>query len=105
MLLLFRFYGNINLSFYMKDEFVAFLKSHKEYEIIVAEVNGIVVSAMFVYLISKLLMHDQHINCVLYIIWRQLKLRIIQIIEFYGYYFCINNRERRAFEGSPFCSS
>lgn len=36
------------------DEFVAFLKSHKEYEIIVAEVNGIVVSAMFVYLISKL---------------------------------------------------
>ena len=36
------------------DEFVAFLKSHKEYEIIVAEVNGIVVSAMFVYLIPKL---------------------------------------------------
>ena len=36
------------------DEYVAFLKSHKEYEIIVAEVNGIVVSAMFVYLISKL---------------------------------------------------
>ena len=36
------------------DEFVAFLKSHMEYEIIVAEVNGIVVSAMFVYLISKL---------------------------------------------------
>ena len=36
------------------DEFVAFLKSHKEYEIIVAEVNGIDVSAMFVYLISKL---------------------------------------------------
>ena len=36
------------------DEFVAFLKAHKEYEIIVAEVNGIVVSAMFVYLISKL---------------------------------------------------
>ena len=36
------------------DEFVAFLKSHMEYEIIVAEVNGIVVSAMFVYLIPKL---------------------------------------------------
>lgn len=36
------------------DEYVTFLKSHKEYEIIVAEVNGIVVSAMFVYLISKL---------------------------------------------------
>lgn len=36
------------------DEYVAFLKSHKEYEIIVAEVNDIVVSAMFVYLISKL---------------------------------------------------
>lgn len=36
------------------DEFVAFLKSHKEYGIIVAEVDGIVVSAMFIYLISKL---------------------------------------------------
>ena len=36
------------------DEFVAFLKSHKEYEIIVAEENGVVVSAMFAYLIPKL---------------------------------------------------
>ena len=51
-------YGEHNLDGVNKDEFVdefvAFLKSHKEYEIIVAEVNGIVVSAMFVYLIPKL---------------------------------------------------
>ena len=51
-------YGEHNLDGVNKDEFVeeffAFLKAHKEYEIIVAEVNGIVVSAMFVYLISKL---------------------------------------------------
>ena len=51
-------YGEHNLDGVNKDEFVdefvAFLKSHMEYEIIVAEVNGIVVSAMFVYLISKL---------------------------------------------------
>ena len=36
------------------DEFVAFLKAHKEYEIIIAEENSIVVSAMFVYLVPKL---------------------------------------------------
>ena len=36
------------------EEFFAFLKAHKEYDIIVAEENGIVVSAMFVYLIPKL---------------------------------------------------
>ena len=51
-------YGEHNLDGVNKDEFVeeffAFLKAHKEYDIIVAEVNGIVVSAMFVYLISKL---------------------------------------------------
>ena len=51
-------YGEHNLDGVNKDEFVeeffAFLKAHKEYEIIVAEVNGIVVSAMFVYMISKL---------------------------------------------------
>ena len=51
-------YGEHNLDGVNKDEFVeeffAFLKAHKEYEIIVAEVNGIVVSAMFVYLIPKL---------------------------------------------------
>ena len=51
-------YGEHNLDGVNKDEFVeeffAFLKAHKEYEIIVAEGNGIVVSAMFVYLIPKL---------------------------------------------------
>ena len=51
-------YGEHNLDGVNKDkfveEFVAFLKSHKEYEIIVADENGIVVSAMFVYLIPKL---------------------------------------------------
>ena len=51
-------YGEHNLDGVNIDEFVeeffAFLKAHKEYEIIVAEVNGIVVSAMFVYLIPKL---------------------------------------------------
>ena len=51
-------YGEHNLDGVNKDEFVeeffAFLKAHREYEIIVAEVNGIVVSAMFVYLIPKL---------------------------------------------------
>ena len=51
-------YGEHNLDGVNKDKFVeeffAFLKAHKEYDIIVAEVNGIVVSAMFVYLISKL---------------------------------------------------
>ena len=51
-------YGEHNLDGVNKDEFVeeffAFLKAHKEYDIIVAEGNGIVVSAMFVYLIPKL---------------------------------------------------
>lgn len=51
-------YGEHNLDGVNKDEFVeefvAFLKAHKEYEIIVAEENGIVMSAMFVYLIPKL---------------------------------------------------
>lgn len=51
-------YGEHNLDGVNKDEFieefVAFLKEHKEYEIIVAEENSIVVSAMFVYLIPKL---------------------------------------------------
>lgn len=51
-------YGEHNLDGVNKDEFVeeffAFLKAHKEYDIIVAEENGIVVSAMFVYLIPKL---------------------------------------------------
>lgn len=51
-------YGEHNLDGVDKEafigEFVAFLKAHKEYEIIVAEENGIVVSAMFVYLIPKL---------------------------------------------------
>ena len=36
------------------EEFVSFLCAHREYEIVVAEDNGIVVSAMFVYLIPKL---------------------------------------------------
>lgn len=51
-------YGEHNLDGVDKQafigEFVAFLKSHKKYYIIVAEENGIVVSAMFVYLIPKL---------------------------------------------------
>ena len=51
-------YDEHNLDGVNKDEFVeeffAFLKAHKEYDIIVAEENGIVVSAMFVYLIPKL---------------------------------------------------
>lgn len=51
-------YGEHNLDGVDKDafigEFVTFLKAHKEYEIIVAEENGVVVSAMFVYLIPKL---------------------------------------------------
>lgn len=51
-------YGEHNLDGVKKDvfteEFVAFLKAHKEYEIIVAEENGVVVCAMFVYLIPKL---------------------------------------------------
>lgn len=51
-------YGEHNLDGVNKDEFVkkfvTFLKTHKEYEIIVGEENGIVVSAMFVYLIPKL---------------------------------------------------
>lgn len=51
-------YGERNLDGVNKDEFVeefvAFIKAHKEYEIIVAEENGVVVSAMFVYLIPKL---------------------------------------------------
>ena len=51
-------YGEHNLDGVNKDEFVeefiAFLKEHKEYEIIVAEENSIIVSAMFVYLIPKL---------------------------------------------------
>ena len=51
-------YGEHTLDGVNKDEFVeeffAFLKAHKEYDIIVAEKNGIVVSAMFVYLIPKL---------------------------------------------------
>ena len=51
-------YDEHNLDGVNKDEFVeeffAFLKAHKEYDIIVAEKNGIVVSAMFVYLIPKL---------------------------------------------------
>ena len=51
-------YGEHNLEGVNKDEFVeefvAFLKAHKEYEIIIAEENSIVVSAMFVYLVPKL---------------------------------------------------
>lgn len=51
-------YGEHNLDGVNKDEFieefVAFLKAHKDYDIIVAEENGVVVSAMFVYLIPKL---------------------------------------------------
>ena len=51
-------YGEHNLDGVNKDEFVdefvAFLKAHKEYEIIIAEENSIVVSAMFVYLVPKL---------------------------------------------------
>lgn len=51
-------YGEHNLDGVDKEafigEFVAFLKSHNKYYIIVAEENGIVVSAMFVYLIPKL---------------------------------------------------
>ena len=51
-------YGEHNLDGVNKDEFieefVAFLKAHKGYNIIVAEENGVVVSAMFVYLIPKL---------------------------------------------------
>lgn len=51
-------YGEHNLEGVNKDEFVeefvAFLKAHKEYKIIIAEENSIVVSAMFVHLIPKL---------------------------------------------------
>ncbi len=51
-------YGEHNLHGVNKDEFVEgfieFLKAHKEYDIIVAEENDIVVSAMFVFLIPKL---------------------------------------------------
>lgn len=51
-------YGEHNLEGVNKDEFVeefvAFLKAHKEYEIIIAEENSIVVSAMFVYSVPKL---------------------------------------------------
>lgn len=47
-------YGEHNLDGVNKDEFVdefvTFLKAHKEYDIIVAVDSGIVVSAMFVYL-------------------------------------------------------
>lgn len=50
-------YGEHNLDGVNKEEFVkefvAFLKVHKEYEIIVAEENDIIVSAMFVDLIPK----------------------------------------------------
>ena len=51
-------YGEHNLDGVDKEafikEFVSFLRTHREYEIVVAEDNGIVVSAMFVYLIPKL---------------------------------------------------
>ena len=51
-------YGEHNLEGVNKDafigEFVTFLKEHKEYDIVVAEENGTVVSAMFVHLIPKL---------------------------------------------------
>ena len=51
-------YAEHNLDGVNKDEFVeefvAFMKAHQEYEIVVAEENSIVVSAMFVYLIPKL---------------------------------------------------
>lgn len=51
-------YGEHNLDGVDKEgfieEFVSFLRAHREYEIVVAEDNGIVVSAMFVYLIPKL---------------------------------------------------
>lgn len=51
-------YGEHNLDGVDKEafikEFVSFLRTHIEYEIIVTEDNGIVVSAMFVYLIPKL---------------------------------------------------
>lgn len=51
-------YGEHNLDGVDKDafseEFVTFLKEHEEYYIFVAEENGIVVSAMFAYLIPKL---------------------------------------------------
>lgn len=51
-------YGEHNLDGVNKEafikEFVTFLRTHREYEMVVAEDNGIVVSAMFVYLIPKL---------------------------------------------------
>ena len=51
-------YGEHNLDGVDKEafikEYVSFLRTHREYEIVVAEDNGIVVSAMFVYLIPKL---------------------------------------------------
>lgn len=50
-------YGEHNLDGVDKEafieEFVSFLRTHREYDIVVAEDNGIVVSAMFVYLIPK----------------------------------------------------
>lgn len=51
-------YGEHNLDGVDKEdfikEFVSFLRAHREYEIVVAEEKGMVVSAMFVYLIPKL---------------------------------------------------
>ncbi len=51
-------YGEHNLDGVDKksflNEFISFLNNNKEYRIVVAEENGIVVSAMFVYLIPKL---------------------------------------------------
>ncbi|MEE1057430.1 MAG: GNAT family N-acetyltransferase [Acutalibacteraceae bacterium] len=51
-------YGEHNLDGVDKEsfinEFISFLNKNKEYQIVVAEENGIVVSAMFVYLIPKL---------------------------------------------------
>lgn len=64
-------YGEHNLDGVNKDEFVeeffAFLKAHKEYDIIVAEKNGIVVSAMFVYLIPKLQKQNGNAKFVAYL--------------------------------------
>ena len=51
-------YGEHNLDGVDKpsfiNEFISFLNKNKDYQIVVAEESGIVVSAMFVYLIPKL---------------------------------------------------
>lgn len=64
-------YGEHNLDGVDKDTFIGafvdFLKAHKDYYIIVAEESGIVVSAMFVYLISKLPKPNENAKYIAYL--------------------------------------